>query len=61
MVISDQTFSQLELVLDGLMMLRHLMFGSVTADLLYLVAGHLPELETLCAAAVSDKNTTEHL
>jgi len=58
---ADQTFSQLELVLDRLVTLRHLTFGSVTMNLLYSVAGRLPGLETLCASAVYDRDTTTHV
>jgi len=58
---AEQTFSQLEMVLDRLVTLRHLMFGSVTTNLLYSVAGRLSELETLSATAVCDGNTTERL
>jgi len=58
---ADQTFTQLELVLDRLATLRHLSFGSVSTELLYSVAGRLSGLETLRATAVCDRNTTEHL
>jgi len=56
----DQTFSQLEMVLDQFTALHHLMFGSVTTQLLYSVADKLPSLETLCATAVHDGNAGDH-
>ena len=59
MSIDDQTTSSLEMVLDQLTTLRHLMFGSVSTDLLYSVAGKLPALEALCATAVSDQSTSQ--
>ena len=56
----EQTSGQLAMVLDQITMLRHLMFGSISTDLLYSVASKLPALETLCATAVYDGNTKEH-
>jgi len=56
----DQTFRELEVVLDQFTTLRHLMFGSVTTQLLYSVADKLPSLETLCATAVRDENASDH-
>jgi len=58
---AEQTFSQLELVLDHVVTLRHLLFGSVTTNLLYSVAGHLSGLETLCTTAVYDRSAIDHL
>jgi len=62
MSVSDpvQTLSQLEMVLDQITTLRHLIFGSITTDLLYSVASKLPALETLSAVAVHDGNTSDH-
>ena len=57
---ADQTYSQMESVLDRLVSLRHVMFGSLTTHLLCSVASSLPALETLCAMAVYDRSTTEH-
>ena len=54
-----ETFSRLEMVLDQMTELRHLVFGTVTIDLLYSVASKLPALETLCAAAVHDGNSSD--
>jgi len=54
----NETFSQLGMVLDLITTLRHLVFGSVTTDMLYSIGSKLPTLETLCATAVYDRNTS---
>jgi len=59
MSMDDHTASSLEVILDQLTTLRHLMFASVSTNLLYSVTGKLPLLETLCATSVSDGITSQ--
>ena len=60
MLMADKTCSSLEMVLDQFTTLRHLLLDSVSMDLLYLVAGKLSALETLCVTALCSGESREH-